>query len=99
MIGQIGFDPGTEWGTGLTSTADNTLRRKATVSGGDTNGSDVFDPAIEWDGFATDTFDGLGSHTTSLDAARTAVEHRPCRWRAERFRFNADICRSPSASR
>ena len=28
VIGQIGFDPGTEWGTGLTSTADNTLRRK-----------------------------------------------------------------------
>ena len=27
-IGQVGFDPGTEWGTGLTSTADNTLRRK-----------------------------------------------------------------------
>src|SRR5690606_23873442 len=25
-IGQVGFDPGTEWGAGLTSTADNTLR-------------------------------------------------------------------------
>ena len=31
VIGQIGFDPGTEWGTGLVSTADNTLRRKASV--------------------------------------------------------------------
>ena len=30
-IGQVGFDPGTEWGTGLTSTVDNTLRRKAAV--------------------------------------------------------------------
>jgi hypothetical protein len=28
VIGQIGNNPGTEWGTGLTSTADNTLRRK-----------------------------------------------------------------------
>ena len=28
-IGQLGFDPGTEWGSGLTSTADNTLRRKS----------------------------------------------------------------------
>src|SRR5688572_27803546 len=28
VIGQIAFDPGTEWGTGLTSTADNTLRRR-----------------------------------------------------------------------
>ncbi|HEU5250097.1 MAG TPA: lamin tail domain-containing protein, partial [Thermoanaerobaculia bacterium] len=63
VIGQIGFDPGTEWGTGLTSTADNTLRRKLTVAAGDTNGSDAFDPSIEWDGFATDTFSGLGCHT------------------------------------
>src|SRR5678815_2741347 len=30
VIGQIGVDPGTEWGSGLTSTADNTLRRKPT---------------------------------------------------------------------
>jgi predicted extracellular nuclease len=65
VIGQIGTDPGTEWGTGLTSTADNTLRRKASIEGGDDNGSDAFDPAVEWDGFATDTFDGLGSHTTT----------------------------------
>ncbi len=29
VIGQVGFDPGTEWGTDLISTADNTIRRKA----------------------------------------------------------------------
>lgn len=63
VIGQIGFDPGTEWGTALTSTADNTLNRKSTVCAGDPNGSDVFDPSIEWDGFAIDTFGGLGAHT------------------------------------
>lgn len=34
VIGQIGFDPGSEWGTGLISTADNTLRRKSTIIGG-----------------------------------------------------------------
>ncbi|HEX9689550.1 MAG TPA: lamin tail domain-containing protein [Thermoanaerobaculia bacterium] len=62
VIGQIGFDPGTEWGTGLTSTADNTLRRKCAITMGDTNGSDAFDPSIEWDGFANNTFSGLGSH-------------------------------------
>jgi hypothetical protein len=62
VIGQIGFDPGSQWGTGLTSTADNTLRRKCEITTGDTDGSDVFDPAAEWIGFATDTFDGLGSH-------------------------------------
>lgn len=63
VFGQIGFDPGTEWGTGLTSTADNTLRRKTTVTTGDTDGSNAFDPAAQWDGFANDTFDGLGSYT------------------------------------
>ena len=41
VIGQIGVDPGTEWGTGLTSTADNTLNRKATICQGDTNGADA----------------------------------------------------------
>jgi predicted extracellular nuclease len=65
VIGQIGFDPGTEWGSGLTSTADNTLRRKSNICQGDTNGSDAFDPSVEWDGYATDTFDGLGSHVAS----------------------------------
>ncbi|MFD7261159.1 lamin tail domain-containing protein [Streptomyces sp. NPDC059874] len=59
-IGQVGFDPVTEWGTGLTSTADNTLRRKTGVQAGDTNPSDTFDPAVEWDGFPIDTFSDLG---------------------------------------
>lgn len=62
-IGQIGFDPGTEWGTGLTSTADNTLRRRRGVTSGDTNPNDVFDPSAQWEGFATDTVDGLGSYS------------------------------------
>ena len=30
-FGQTGFDPGTEWGTGVTSTADNTLVRMSTI--------------------------------------------------------------------
>jgi uncharacterized protein len=68
-IGQRGFDPGTEWGTGLTSTADNTLRRKAAVEAGDPDPNDVFDPAVQWDGFATDDFTGLGAHVVSTDAA------------------------------
>ncbi len=64
-IGQIGTDPGSQWGTDLTSTADNTLRRQATVCQGDTDPTNAFDPAVEWDGFAQDTFDGLGSHTAT----------------------------------
>ena len=56
---------GAEWGSGLTSTADNTLRRKHTICAGDPNGNDAFDPAVEWDGYAIDSFAGLGVHTAS----------------------------------
>ncbi|MBQ0977653.1 lamin tail domain-containing protein [Micromonospora sp. M61] len=62
-IGQVGVDPGTEWGAGTISTADNTLRRLPTVAAGDTDPSDAFDPAAQWAGFPVDTFDGLGAHT------------------------------------
>ncbi len=62
-IGQIGFDPGSEWGSELTSTADNTLRRKAAICIGDTATDDNFDPALQWDGFATNIFDDLGAHS------------------------------------
>ena len=73
VIGQIGFRPATEWGTGDASTADNTLRRKATITAGDPNGGDAFDPAVEWDGFPTNTFDGLGSHAVSGGNAPVVV--------------------------
>jgi uncharacterized protein len=63
VIGQIGVDPGTEWGTGLTSTADNTLRRIATISAGDPDGTNPFDPAVDWEGFEVNTLDGFGAHT------------------------------------
>jgi Ca2+-binding RTX toxin-like protein len=65
VIGQIGVDPGLEWGTGDASTADNTLRRAPTVEAGDPNGGDAFDPSPAWLGFPLDTFDGLGQHTLS----------------------------------
>ena len=72
VIGQIGFDPGTEWGSGLTSTADNTLRRKFSVSAGDPNGSNVFDPVAEWDGFVVDTFADLGRYSSGDTAPAIA---------------------------
>jgi predicted extracellular nuclease len=72
-FGQLGNDPGTEWGTGLTSSADNTLRRKDTVLTGDIITSDAFDPSAEYVGFATDTFDGLGSHTVVPEPASLGV--------------------------
>jgi predicted extracellular nuclease len=80
VIGQVGFDPGTEWGTGLVSTADNTLTRKDGIEAGDTNGSDVFDPALEWDGFATNTFDYLGAHPGTpvvVDSAPSVASTTP----------------------
>jgi predicted extracellular nuclease len=60
VFGEIGFDPGSAWGPPSTST--NTLRRKLDVCAGDPDGSNPFDPSIEWDGFGTNNFDGLGSH-------------------------------------
>jgi predicted extracellular nuclease len=79
VIGQIGVDPGAEWGTGDASTADNTLRRKPTIEAGDTNGTDAFDPAAQWNGFATNTFDGLGAHslTTGGDTAPSVASTSP----------------------
>ncbi|HEY8941416.1 MAG TPA: lamin tail domain-containing protein, partial [Cellvibrio sp.] len=64
-IGQVGIDPGTEWGTGLTSTADNTLRRKTSITTGDINVGNAFDPSSEWEGYAQDTFDHLGTYQGS----------------------------------
>lgn len=59
-IGTIG--DGNAWGTAPTTTMDATLRRKCTVTVGDTNPNDAFDPAAEWDGFPIDTFSDLGKY-------------------------------------
>jgi len=93
VIGQVGFDPGAEWGTGLTSTADNTVRRASTICAGDANGSDVFDPSTEWEGFATDAFGGLGSHTancTAADAEPTVTSSYPANGAVD-IPLNADM--------
>lgn len=58
-IGQVGIDPGSEWGSEDTSTQNNTLRRLA-LSNGDNNPNDAFDPTIEWQGFPTNSFEDLG---------------------------------------
>jgi predicted extracellular nuclease len=64
-LGQVGSDPGSEWGSGLISTKDNTIRRLPAICQGDLNETDPFDPSLEWEGFAKDTFDGLGVHSVS----------------------------------
>ena len=67
VFGQVGVDPGSEWGSGATGAADATLRRMESICAGDTVSSDPFDPVNEWDGFAQNTFDGLGSHSVDCD--------------------------------
>jgi uncharacterized protein len=69
VIGQIGTDPGTEW----ISTADNTLHRKANICAGDPDGSNAFDPSVEWDIFGVDTFDGLGAHTANCGTVEPKI--------------------------
>jgi len=64
-IGTIGLDPGSEWGTGLAGTQDNTLRRRPDITTGDINPYDIFNPSIEWEGFTLNTFDGIGTHRVS----------------------------------
>lgn len=73
VLGQIGVNPGTAWAGGAISTADQTLRRQPTVNAGDANGTDAFDPSLEWTGFPIDTFDGLGNVTERLPNAAIAL--------------------------
>jgi predicted extracellular nuclease len=59
-FGQVGVDPGTAWGSGLSSTVNNTLCRNDEVENGDTDETDAFDPSEEWTGQGNDVIDGLG---------------------------------------
>lgn len=66
VFGQVGVDPGEAWGDG--ATLDHTLRRSCAVSTGRSDGSQPFDPAVEWSALGPDLFDDLGKH----DCAETA---------------------------
>lgn len=57
-IGQVGVDPGSAWGSGSITTANDTLRRAAVSY--DTNPFDAFEPADQWLGFAQDDFSDIG---------------------------------------
>ncbi|MGP9801616.1 ExeM/NucH family extracellular endonuclease [Rheinheimera sp. NSM] len=57
-IGQVGFDPGSAWGSGSITTANDTLRRAAVSY--DSEPFDTFDPADQWLGFAQDDFSDIG---------------------------------------
>ncbi len=62
-FGRVGERPAEGyWGTADDNTKDHTLRRKLSILVGDADFSGVFDPAVEWDFFASNTFGGLGRH-------------------------------------
>jgi len=63
-IGQVGFDPGSFWGSGDLSTQNRTLRRKDNIPG-NTNPFDSYDPSMAFDGFPQDSFDDLGKASDS----------------------------------
>ncbi|MBF7071909.1 ExeM/NucH family extracellular endonuclease [Glaciecola sp. MH2013] len=58
VIGQIGVR--TVWGSGDIRTQNDTIRRKLSVTVGDSDGSDEFDPAVEWDGFPQNDTSDIG---------------------------------------
>ncbi len=62
VIGQIGFNPGSEWTGGSASTVDRTLVRKSNIQYGDYNGLDTFDPNLEWNVFPINDVSDLGYH-------------------------------------
>jgi predicted extracellular nuclease len=66
-IGQIGLDPGSQWGSAEASTRDSSLIRKPSVCSGDPEATDFFDPALEWTGSAQDDFTGLGMHAIDCE--------------------------------
>lgn len=76
-IGRIGEGPGAEWGSGNSSTADNTLVRKCEIAQGDTNPNDLFDPSVEWSGFPPDTYSYLGNHSLCLPTPTTTQTPTP----------------------
>lgn len=76
VIGQVGTDPGDYYGSGAVTTLNQTLRRKFTVTSGDADGTDAFDPALEWDGFAQDTFTDLGVFAGVDRCTPTAIRLR-----------------------
>ncbi|MFZ7946324.1 chitobiase/beta-hexosaminidase C-terminal domain-containing protein [Neobacillus sp. 19] len=69
VIGKVGER--INWGSTV-KTIDQTLVRKSSITQGDKNPDDAFDPAIEWENMGKDVFTYLGSHT--MDGGSTPVE-------------------------
>lgn len=59
-MGQVGVAE--YWASEGVEMAEQSLRRKASITSGDTNPDDVYQPHVEFDAFPRDNIDDLGSH-------------------------------------
>lgn len=80
IIGKIGEDPGEAWGDENDTywTKDQTLIRKATVTGGfvyDPSQPYSFDPTLEWDSLPQNTFTELGQHLCDCSENTSITEY------------------------
>ncbi|PBQ33393.1 hypothetical protein CNR22_16935 [Sphingobacteriaceae bacterium] len=73
VIGQVGYDPGTQWGSNDTCTLNRTMRRKITICTGDITTTNTFYTSPEWDGYSQDVFGGLGTHSTTCSSTVITV--------------------------
>ena len=74
VIGQVGFNPGGAWGSEPVTTRDIILRRKAAITTGDVNSTDLFEPALEWEAWSLAELAGLGAHTLAASPAPISTE-------------------------
>lgn len=79
-FGRVGEDPGSAWGSGDVTSANQTLRRLETVTTGDTVIDDAFDPADQWRAFPQDTLDGLGVYGEGAGDGGDDGGDPPRRW-------------------
>ena len=71
VIGQVGVRPRHRVGHRLDQHRSTTpCAARPTSAPATPTAADAFDPAVEWDGFAVDTFDGLGAHTAAAAPSR-----------------------------
>jgi len=62
VIGILGDNPGTAWGSGAVTTSNHTLRRKCGLQQPRTDPLAPWDPTLEWDSFPVDDISDLGNY-------------------------------------
>lgn len=71
-IGQVGFDPGTNWSGSGVATSNQTLVRKNTTP--DTNSADAYDPSVQFNGLVLDDASDLGIGTVPVEVSAFELE-------------------------